>query len=58
MRILFKFQDYYDSAGLVYGIDSKLVYERKNEDIIYSVLSNTHRNLLNDYISNLPKSNK
>lgn len=57
MRILSKFQDYYDSAGLSYGIDNRLVYERKTEDILYSKLSNSHRNLLNEYISSLPQSN-
>jgi hypothetical protein len=53
MRILSKFQDYYDS-GLVYGVDTKLLYERKTENILYSELSNSHRNLLNEYINNLP----
>lgn len=57
MRIISKFQDYYDSAGLMYGVDTNLLYERKTEDVDYSLLSNSQRNLLNDYIDNLPTSN-
>lgn len=54
MKIISKFQDYYDSAGLMYGVDTNLFYERKTEDVDYSLLSNSQRNLLNDYIDNLP----
>jgi hypothetical protein len=54
MKIISKFQDYYDSAGLMYGVDTKLLFERKTENITYNILSNSQRNLLNDYIDSLP----
>ena len=55
MRIESKFRDYYDSAGLVYGIDNRLIYKRITLGYKDVGLLKTYENLLLNYAKDIPR---
>ena len=56
MRIISKFKDYYDGAGLGYGVDMNLVYQRNTKDVEISTLPESLILKLNKYLNGLPIS--
>jgi hypothetical protein len=55
MKIISNFKDYYDSAGLAYGLDEKLVYVRKTEVVDNNLLSLIDHESLSKYYKLIPR---
>jgi hypothetical protein len=55
MKIISKFRDYYDSAGLVYGVDDSVLYKRNKEGYEEVKLLSHHKELLLKYAKDIPR---
>lgn len=54
MLLISKFDDYYESAGLAFGVDNKLVYERKTEEVSINLLYSKQKEKLKEFSRLLP----
>lgn len=56
MKIISKFKDCYDAAGLAYGIDDKVIYVRETKTIAAREISDLRINVqvLKDYLKDIP----
>ena len=56
MKLISNFTDYYESSGLAFGIDDKLVYVRKTEKVGLDILTTNQLKPLEDYLRIAPQT--
>ena len=56
MKLISNFTDYYEASGLAFGVDNKLVYERKTTKVDSGILTYQEIKQLTDYAQLMPRS--